>query len=77
MHKEIDVEQMLTKEQFVSILRGVADAIEQETEYRTTLQQEEVVVPAHADMSIEYEIDEHGGELELSIEWMNVPETEA
>lgn len=69
--KSRDVERTYTAKQFVSKLRRLADAIENDERFRIQVGGERVSVPADATISVEHERDGKDEEVELQIRWTN------
>jgi amphi-Trp domain-containing protein len=66
---ERDVERDCNKEQFVSSLRRLADALESGEAFRIQVVNKRFTVPAGAELSIEHEADEGDEELEFQLRW--------
>lgn len=69
--KSRDVERSYTAKQFVSKLRRLADAIENDKRFRIQVAGERVSVPSTATISVEHERDGKEEEIELQIRWIN------
>lgn len=69
--KPRDVERTYTAKQFVSKLRRLADAIENDQRFRIQVGGERVSVPPDATISVEHERDGKAEEVEFQIKWMN------
>ena len=69
--KSRDVEKSYTAKQFVSKLRRLADAIENDERFRIQVAGERVSVPPTATISVEHERDGKAEEVEFQIKWMN------
>jgi amphi-Trp domain-containing protein len=66
-----DVEKLSSKSQFVSTLRRLADAIERGESPRIQVLARRITIPAHAELSIEHEIEGDDEEVELQFRWRN------
>ena len=64
-----DVERDCSVEDFVSTLRRIADALENEQSFRIQVRGLRFTVPAAAELSIEHEADDGDEELELQLKW--------
>lgn len=64
-----DVEQLLSREEFVARLRELADAIEQGRSFEINIEGEKVVTPSDAEYSIEHERSDSQEELEFQLKW--------
>ncbi len=69
--KALDVEKVYTAKQFVSKLRRLADAIENDERFRIQVAGERVSVPPDATISVEHERDGDSEEVEFQIRWPN------
>ena len=69
--KPRDVERTYTAKQFVSKLRRLADAIENDQRFRIQVGGERVSVPPDAMISVEHERDGKAEEVEFQIKWVN------
>ena len=69
--KARDVERTYTAKQFVSKLRRLADAIENDKKFRIQIAGERVYVPSDATISVEHERDGQEEEVEFQIRWTN------
>ena len=69
--KPRDVERTYTAKQFVSKLRRLADAIENDQRFRIQVGGERVSVPPEATISVEHERDGKAEEVEFQIKWVN------
>lgn len=69
--KARDVERSYTAKQFVSKLRRLADAIENDERFRIQVSGERVSVPPTATISVEHERDGREEEVEFQIRWTN------
>ncbi|MBI4733381.1 MAG: amphi-Trp domain-containing protein, partial [Rubrobacteridae bacterium] len=59
----------VSKENFSKILRGLADSLETSSDFQAVIKGQRVNIPAQANMKVEYEQKESGGELELEVKW--------
>lgn len=66
-----DVTRTYTAKQFVSKLRRLADAIENDERFRIQVGGERISVPPDAEISVEHERDDSGEEVEFQIRWTN------
>lgn len=66
-----DVTKSYTAKQFVSKLRRLADAIENDERFRIQVAGERVSVPPDATISVEHERDGDMEEVEFQITWRN------
>lgn len=66
-----DVTRTYTAKQFVSKLRRLADAIENDERFRIQLAGERVSVPPDATISVEHEREGDREEMEFQITWTN------
>ncbi|MET0287850.1 MAG: amphi-Trp domain-containing protein [Polyangiales bacterium] len=64
-----DLETERSKEQFVSTLRRVADALEANEPVRIQVGGQRFTIPADATFSIEHEVEGGEAELELQLRW--------
>ena len=69
--KARDVERVYTAKQFVSKLRRLADAIENDTRFRIQVDGERVSVPPYATIAVAHERDGKEEEVEFQISWVN------
>jgi amphi-Trp domain-containing protein len=68
--KEVtEVEEEISKERFSQILRGLAESLDKSRSFQTEIKGYQVTVPEEANIKIEYEQKENGGELELEVKW--------
>ncbi len=67
--KARDIERTYTATQFVSNLRRLADAIENDQRFRIQIGGERVSVPSDATISVEHERDGSTEEVEFQIRW--------
>ena len=66
-----DVERVYTAKQFVSKLRRLADAIENDRRFQIQVAGERVSIPSDATISVEHERDGTGEAVEFQIQWSN------
>ena len=66
-----DVVRTYTAKQFVSKLRRLADAIENDERFRIQVAGERISVPPDATISVEHERDGDEEEVEFQIRWTN------
>jgi amphi-Trp domain-containing protein len=64
-----DVERDLKTEQFVAILRRIADALEGDESVRIQVKGKRFTIPKTASLSIEHEVEGSDEELELQLRW--------
>lgn len=69
--KARDIERTYTAKQFVSKLRRLADAIENDERFRIQVAGERVSVPPDATISVEHEREGAAEEIEFQIKWRN------
>ncbi|MEM7415695.1 MAG: amphi-Trp domain-containing protein [Gemmatimonadota bacterium] len=69
--RDRDIERSYTAKQFVSKLRRLADAIENDKRFRIQVAGERVSVPPTATISVEHERDGKVEEVEFQIRWEN------
>jgi amphi-Trp domain-containing protein len=69
--KSRDVERTYSAKQFVSKLRRLADAIENDERFRIQIDGERVSVPPDAVISVEHERSGDEEEVEFQIRWSN------
>ncbi len=69
--KSRDIEKVYSAKQFVSKLRRLADAIENDQRFRIQVAGERVSVPPDATISVEHERDGANEEVEFQIRWVN------
>ena len=69
--KARDIERTYTAKQFVTKLRRLADAIENDDRFRIQIGGERVSVPPDATISVEHERDGAAEEVEFQIRWTN------
>ena len=64
-----DVERDCTREEFVTTLRRVADAVEEGKAFRIQVMNKRFTVPEDARLSIEHEVEDGEEELEMQLKW--------
>lgn len=64
-----DVEKVYSLTEFVTKLRRLADALEQQQPFKIQVAGERFTIPADAAISIEHERTEDGEELEFQLKW--------
>jgi amphi-Trp domain-containing protein len=64
-----DVEKVYAVKDFVTKLRRLADALEQQQPFTIQVANERFTIPADTDISIEHERTEDGEELEFQLKW--------
>jgi amphi-Trp domain-containing protein len=69
MNNERDVERIYSTTDTVAKLRRLADALEQEKPFRIQIAGERIVVPDHAEFSIEHERGSDSEEIEFQFTW--------
>ena len=69
--KARDIERVYTAKQFVSKLRRLADAIENDKRFRIQVDGERVSVPPDAVIAVAHERSGKEEEIEFQISWMN------
>lgn len=69
MKKDRDIEKSYSKAEFVSKLRRLADAIENDERFEIQIAGERIYVPKRAVFNIEHERDEGSEEIEFQIKW--------
>lgn len=69
--KSRDVTKAYSAKQFVTKLRRLADAIENDERFRIQVAGERVSIPSHATISVEHERDGADEEVEFQIRWTN------
>lgn len=69
--KARDVTKTYTAKQFVSKLRRLAAAIENDERFRIQVDGERVSIPSDATISVEHEREGKEEEVEFQIRWMN------
>jgi hypothetical protein len=68
---ERDIEKVYSKEEFIAKLRRLADAIEQNENFRISVAGEAIYVPDRATFSIEHERGDGEHEIEFQIKWQD------
>ncbi len=66
-----DITRTYTAKQFVSKLRRLADAIEQDKRFRIQVGGERISVPSTATISVEHEREGKEEEVEFQIRWVS------
>jgi amphi-Trp domain-containing protein len=69
--KARDIERTYSAKQFVSKLRRLADAIENDQRFRIQVGGERVSIPSNATISVEHEREGKEEEVEFQIRWTN------
>jgi amphi-Trp domain-containing protein len=69
MADERDVEKSYSTAQVVAKLRRLADALESDKPFRIQVAGERILVPDHAEFSIEHERGEDEEEIEFQLKW--------
>ncbi len=64
-----DIEKDVSKEQFVTTLRRLADALEQGEPFRIQVAGKRFTVPGDAALVIEHEAEDGAEELSLELQW--------
>ncbi len=64
-----DVEKNYPKEQFITKLRRLADALEQGKRFRIQVENERISIPATAVINIEHERGKSEEEVEFQLKW--------
>jgi len=68
---ERDIEKVYSKDEFIAKLRRLADAIEQNENFRISVAGEAIYVPDRATFSIEHERGDGEHEIEFQIKWQD------
>ena len=68
---ERDIEKVYSVSEFVSKLRRLADALEQEKKFEIQIAGERIYVPVRAEYNIEHEREGDSEEIEFQIKWSN------
>ena len=68
---ERDIEKVYSKDEFIAKLRRLADAIEQNENFRISVAGEAIYVPDRATFSIEHERGYGAHELEFQVKWQD------
>ena len=68
---ERDIEKVYSKDEFIAKLRRLADAIEQNENFRISIAGEAIYVPDRATFSIEHERGDGEHEIEFQIKWQD------
>lgn len=66
---ERDIEKNVAKDQFISTLRRLADALERDEPFRIQVQNHRFEVPGTAALVIEHEVEGDREELSLELQW--------
>jgi amphi-Trp domain-containing protein len=66
---ERDIERIQNRDQFVTTLRRLADALERGEPFRIQVAAQRFSVPSSAELSIEHEVEGDSEELELQLRW--------
>lgn len=69
MAEERDVEKSYSTAQVVAKLRRLADALESDKPFRIQVAGERILVPDHAEFSIEHERGDDEEEIEFQLKW--------
>lgn len=69
--KERDIEKEYSTSEFISKLRRLADALENDEKFEIQIANERVYVPVRAIYNIEHERDGNEEEIEFQIKWTN------
>lgn len=69
--KERDIEKEYSTAEFISKLRRLADALENDEKFEIQIAKERVYVPVRAIYNIEHERDGNEEEIEFQIKWTN------
>lgn len=64
-----DVTRIRTRDEFVALLRRVADAVERGEPFRVQVGGVRVTVPYEAELSIEHEAEGDAEEIEMQLRW--------
>lgn len=64
-----DVTRIQSKDEFIAMLRRLADSLERGEAFRIQVAQRRFTVPADAELSVEHEADGGDHELELQLRW--------
>jgi amphi-Trp domain-containing protein len=68
--KEVaEIEEEISKERFSQILRDLAESLDKSRSFQTEIKGYQVTIPEEANIKMEYEQKENGGELELEVKW--------
>ena len=66
-----DVERVYSTSEFVSKLRGLADALETGERFEVQVAGERIYVPARAEFNVEHEREGNEEEIEFQLKWIN------
>lgn len=69
MAEKIDIEESISKDKFVRLIREFADSVEKSRDFQLTIQDKQVTVPTQGEMKVEFESKERGGEFNFEIKW--------
>ena len=64
-----DIEKIYSPKQFAAKLRRLADALEEGTRFRIQIAGVRVVIPPHAEISVEHERGSSEEEIEFQLKW--------
>jgi amphi-Trp domain-containing protein len=64
-----DVTRIRSKDEFIALLRRVADTLEQGEPLRIQVGGVRLAVPSDAELSVEHEADDDAHEIELQMRW--------
>lgn len=70
MSNDRDIEKTYPKSEFISKLRRLADAIENEEKFEIQIAGERIYVPVRANFNIEHERGDGEEEIEFQIKWI-------
>lgn len=68
---ERDIEKNVSTDYFVTVLRRLADALEQGEPFRIQVQHKRFVVPRDAELVVEHEVEDGREELSLELQWQS------
>ena len=71
MKDDRDIEKTYSKSEFVSKIRRLADAIENDKKFEIQIAGERIYVPVRATFNIEHEREGAEEEIEFQIKWTN------
>ncbi|HZD60361.1 MAG TPA: hypothetical protein VE439_07910 [Anaerolineae bacterium] len=69
MAEKIDIEESISKDRFVQLIREFADSVEKSSDFQLVIQGKQVTVPTQGEMKGEFESKEKGGEFNFKIKW--------
>jgi amphi-Trp domain-containing protein len=69
MGHDVEVEKSYSSKELVSVLRHLADALEEERTYEIEIEGERIHIPPNATAKFEYERDAEEEELEIELKW--------